>query len=100
MCLRVGCIVFAVCLCVCWLFGVLYVCACVLSKMCAYLSVGVGVCLYVWVGSSVCVYIYKCMCVCVHVYTCVVCVHVYPSSSTQTVPKTKSSLVEVLFLAP
>ena len=61
------------CVLVClWLFGVLYVCACVLSKMCAYLSVGVGV--------SVCVCGF--VCVCIHIYitiyicVCVLCIHV------------------------
>ena len=99
VCLRVGCIVFAVCLCVCWLFGVLYVCACVLSKMCAYLSVGVGVSVCVCGFVCVCIhiytynYIYTYMCVCC-VY--MLCVHVYPFSITQTMPKTKSSLVEVV----
>ena len=77
---------------------VVRVCLCVIEDVCI-LECGCGcVCVCVCVGSCVCVYtyiyitIYICMCVCC-VY--MLCVHVYPFSSTQTMPKTKSSLVEV-----
>ena len=69
---------------------VVRVCLCVIEDVCI-LECGCGC---VCVGSCVCVYIYITIYICV---CCVymLCVHVYPFSSTQTMPKTKSSLVEV-----
>ena len=49
-------------------------------------------CVDVCVGGCGC----GCGCGCIHVF----CVHIHPISSTETVPKTKSSLVEVLLLGP
>ena len=48
--------------------------------------------IYTYIHTYICVYV----CVCV-LFIPVLCVHIHPFSSTETVPKTKSSLVEVFF---
>ena len=56
--------------------------------------VGVCVCVFVFVGVGVGA------AVAVVLFIPVLCVHIHPFSSTETVPKTKSSLVEVLVFCP
>ena len=57
--------------------------------------VGVGVAVTVGVIVGVGVKVGGCV-----LFIHVLCVHIHPFSSTETVPKTKSSLVEVLLLGP